>query len=170
MPARPLVYFQSMLFVATPLRHKPTLFWSDSQILGFFHSRGISKSSLPNMWFFTKKCFFSVKLDVDNFAHRWTFLANFFLNTSTPRDLSIAHVFDGEGVGFGYPWWWFPWTYFSKSWWCVFKKYENKFKEITVYRRELTFFKFFRRWKKKVLKKNQNLVFPSDLVNNQILR
>ena len=42
-------------------------------------------------------------LDVDNFAHRWTFLANFFLNTSTPRDLSIAHVFDGEGVGFGFP-------------------------------------------------------------------
>ena len=36
-----------------------------------------------------------MKLDVDNFAHRWTFLANFFLNTSTPRDLSIARVFNG---------------------------------------------------------------------------
>ena len=47
------------------------------------------------MWFFAKKCFFSVKLDVDNFAHRWTFRVNFFLNTSTPRDLSIAHVFNG---------------------------------------------------------------------------
>ena len=41
-----------------------------------------------------------MKLDVDNFAHRWTFLANFFLNTSTPRDLLIAHVFDGEGGRF----------------------------------------------------------------------
>ena len=38
-------------------------------------------------------------MDVDNFAHRWTFLANFFLNTSTPRDLLIAHAFGGDGRG-----------------------------------------------------------------------
>ena len=42
-------------------------------------------------------------MNVDNFAHRLTFLANFFEITSTPRDLSIAHVFGGEGVGFWIP-------------------------------------------------------------------
>ena len=31
------------------------------------------------------------------------FSSKLFLNTSTPRDLSIAHGFDGEGVGFWVP-------------------------------------------------------------------